>query len=224
MVKTPKSRLKVYIGLPQKMYSDSNFETSPPPKLKPPPKPLVVSQDGHQNSYNHALRLFLASKLTQPQDTSEHHCIHTHACGVLENTLNAFKERKSVPVMTPKAYFGHSKLTPHPPKKRYGSFTAPKMIIFHPINTCQTLKTFFEASRIFLDMLRNVLRCLRCHLIALKTSFVGRHTYKGIINLLKIDPHHTKEKSQDCENHSKICSRKLQNNFSSSEIDRTHPN
>ena len=36
-------------------------------------------------------------------------------------------------------------------------------------------------------MLRNVLRCLRCHLIALKTSFVGRHTYKGIINLLKID-------------------------------------
>ena len=27
-----------------------------------------------------------------------------------------------------------------------------------------------------------------CHLIALKTSFVGRHTYKGIINLLKIDP------------------------------------
>ena len=46
MVKTPKSRLKVYIGLPQKMYSDSNFET-PPPKLKPPPKPLVVSQDGH---------------------------------------------------------------------------------------------------------------------------------------------------------------------------------
>ena len=27
-----------------------------------------------------------------------------------------------------------------------------------------------------------------CHLIALKTSFVGRHTYKGMINLLKIDP------------------------------------
>ena len=27
MVKTPKSRLKVYIGLPQKMHSDSNFET-----------------------------------------------------------------------------------------------------------------------------------------------------------------------------------------------------
>ena len=25
-----------------------------------------------------------------------------YACGVLENTLNAFKDRKSVPVMTPK--------------------------------------------------------------------------------------------------------------------------
>ena len=45
MVKTPKSRLKVYIGLPQKMHSDSIFEH--PPKLKPLPKPLVVSQDGH---------------------------------------------------------------------------------------------------------------------------------------------------------------------------------
>ena len=74
-------------------------------------------------------------------------------------------------------------------------------------------------------MLRNVLRCLTRHLIALKTSFVGRHTFKDIINLLKIDsPPHTKEKSQDCENHSKICFRKLQNNFSSSEIDKTHPN
>ena len=36
-------------------------------------------------------------------------------------------------------------------------------------------------------MLRNVLRCLTRHLIALKTSFVGRHTFKDIINLLKID-------------------------------------
>ena len=35
MVKTPKSRLKVYIGLPQKMHSDSNFET-PPPQIETP--------------------------------------------------------------------------------------------------------------------------------------------------------------------------------------------
>ena len=37
-------------------------------------------------------------------------------------------------------------------------------------------------------MLRNVLRRLRCHLIALNAPLVGRHTYKDMINLLKIAP------------------------------------
>ena len=45
-----------------------------------------------------------------------------------------------------------------------------------------------------------------------------------MINLLKICSPHAKEESQDGENHSQICFRKLQNNFSSPEIDRTHPN
>ena len=37
MVKTPKSRLKVYIGLPQKMRSDSNFD---PPQIETPPQTI----------------------------------------------------------------------------------------------------------------------------------------------------------------------------------------
>ena len=109
MVKTPKSRLKVCIGLPQKIHSDSNFD---------PPQKKLTALPNHWLCHKMVIRIpttmhYVCFWLqTQPQDTSEHPCIHTHACGVLENTLNAFKERKSVSLMTPKAYFGHSKLTP----------------------------------------------------------------------------------------------------------------
>ena len=132
MVKTPKSRLKVCVGLSQKFRSDSNF--GPPPKKLTPPNHWLCHK-----------MLIRAPKIMHyfcfwfqisPQDTPEHHSIHTYACGVLGNTLNAYKERKSVPPMSPRAYFGHSKLPPPQKKKQYGFFITLKMIIFHPMNTC----------------------------------------------------------------------------------------